>query len=228
MELVWRTGKGKYAVQFSVAGWCALPGTGKWTLPNFDTWIRASNRTHRPRSSIVLTGIPKSISQETVAQQLATGAAACWRELERKDLEDIRVERLSRRINTTNDQDVSNLGGPHWAPSLSGRVFASRELCEAILKDGGAVAGFSFHTARPFEPATRRCLRCGQVGVHTARFCRNPPRCRLCGQAHETIACPQYQTQQKQRQKQRQSTEETQADQPMQDCNPNGGVASQP
>ena len=228
VELVRRTGKGDYAVQFSVAGWRALPGTGKWTLPSFGTWIRASNRTHRPRSSIVLTGIPKTISQETVAQQLATGAAACWRELEREDLEDIRVERLNRRVNATNDQDAPNSGGPHWAPSLSVRVFASRGLCEAILKDGGAVVGFSFHTARPFEPATRRCLRCGQVGVHTARFCRNPPRCRLCGQAHETIACPQYKSQQRQRQKQRQPTEETQADQPMQDCNPNGGVASQP
>ena len=222
VELVRRTGKGDYAIQFSVAGWRALPGTGKWTLPSFGTWIRASNRTHRPRSSIVLTGIPKSISHETVAQQLVTGAAACWRELGREDLEDIRAERLNRRVNAPNDQDASNPGGPHWAPSLSVRVFASRALCEAILKDGGAVVGFSFHTARPFEPATRRCLRCGQVGVHIARFCRNPPRCRLCAQAHETIACPQYKNQQKQ------PTGEPQTDQPMQNCSPDGGVASQP
>ena len=86
MELVWWTGKGDYAIQFSAAGWRALPGTGRWMLPSFSTWIRTSNRTHRPRSSIVLIGIPKSISQETVAQQLATGAAACWRELNREDL----------------------------------------------------------------------------------------------------------------------------------------------
>ena len=155
VELVRRTGKGDYAIQFSAAGWRALPGTGRWTLPSFGTWIRTSNRTHRPRSSIVLTGIPKSISQETVAQQLATGAAACWRELDREDLADIRAERLNRRVNATNDHEASHSGDPHWAPSLSVRVFASRALCDAILKDGGAVVGFSFHTARPFEPATR-------------------------------------------------------------------------
>ena len=90
VELVWQTGKGDYAIQFSVAGWRALPGTGKWTLPSFGTWIQASNWTHRPRSSIVMTRIPKSISQETIAQQLVTEAAACWRELGREDLEDIK------------------------------------------------------------------------------------------------------------------------------------------
>ena len=222
VELVRRTGKGEYAVQFSVAGWRGLPGTGKWTLPGFGTWIRASNRTHRPRSSIVLTGIPKSLSHEVVAQQLATGAAARWRELGREEIEDIRVERLNRRVKAANDHDAPHPSGPHWAPSLSVRVFASQALCNAILKDGGAVVGFSFHPARPFEPATRRCLRCGQVGVHTARFCRNPPRCRLCAQTHETTACPQFKP------RQRPTSGENEDDQPMHNCNPDGGVASQP
>ena len=140
----------------------------------------------------MLTGIPKSLSQEAIRQELATGAVARWRELGREELEDIRVERLNRRVNEDNGHDASRPGGTQWAPSLSVRVFASRALCDAMLKDGGAVVGFSFHTARPFEPSTRRCLRCGQVGVHTARFCRNPPRCRLCARAHETMACPQY------------------------------------
>ena len=202
-------------------GWRGLPGTGRWTLPGFGTWIRASDRTHRPRGSIVLTGIPKSLSQEAIAQELATGAAERWRELGREEIEDIRVERLNRRVNEDNGPDALRPGGTQWAPSLSVRVFASRALCDAMLKDGGAVVGFSFHVARPFEPSTRRCLRCGQIGIHTARFCRNTPRCRLCARAHETTSCPQYKP------RQGRPKGPKQQDEHMRDRSPEDGAASQ-
>ena len=188
--MVRRTGKGEYTVQFTCTAWQLIPGTGKWTLPGFGQWKRVSARAHRPRSSVVLSGIPVAMTEEAVRKELST---ASWAKSNKKDYQEIRVERLNRKISTKSEPSTSSTSAQksrQWAPSTSIRVFASQALCEAILQDGGAVVGFTFHPARLFEPATRRCYRCGQIGFHSARFCRSAPRCRQCGKEHETIACP--------------------------------------
>ena len=194
VELVRRTGKGDYAIQFSAGAWSRVARDARWTVPGFGTWTRASDRPLRPRGSVVLTGISKSLTEAAMTQELAAGAAQRWPAVTPEELRNIRVERLNRRLNENNGQSngQANEGkGPgKWVPSTSVRLHASRAVCEAILQDGGAVVGYAFHPARPYEPMKRRCFRCGQVGVHSAKFCRNTPRCRICGKEHETTSCP--------------------------------------
>ena len=167
-----------------------MEGTVSWTLPGFGVWHRASTRPFRQRSSLVLTGIPSTMTDAALRQELVTGAATRWPALPAEDLQDIRVVRLNRRVPASNQPSSSLNGGTDWAPSTSIRLFASKVLCETILKEGGTVVGFTFRPARAFQPAKRRCMRCGQLGVHSAKYCRNTPRCRHCGLPHETLGCP--------------------------------------
>ena len=192
VEEVRRTGKGDYAVQFGPAAWERMEGTVSWTLPGFGEWHRASNRPFRQRSSLVLTGIPSTMTDEALRQELATGAATRWPALPAEDLQDIRVVRLNRRVPASHQPSSSTNGGTKWVPSTSIRLFASKVLCETILNAGGTVLGFTFRPARLFQPAKRRCMRCGQLGVHSAKYCRNTPRCRHCGLPHETSGCPSH------------------------------------
>ena len=141
----------------------------------------------------MLTRIPSSISQEAMRQELATGAATRWPALAADELQDINVVRLNRRVNGPNQSSKSANGVANWIPSTSVRIFATKALCEAILNAGGTVLGFAFREARPFQPAKRRCMRCGELGVHSAQYYRNTPRCRHCGLAHETRGCPTHQ-----------------------------------
>ena len=192
VEEVRRTGKGDYAVQFGTAAWERMEGTVSWTLPGFGVWHRASTSPFRQRSSLVLTGIPSTMTDAALRQELVTGAATRWPALPAEDLQDIRVVRLNRRVPASNQPSSSLNGGTDWAPSTSIRLFASKVLCETILKEGGTVVGFTFRPARAFQPAKRRCMRCGQLGVHSAKYCRNTPRCRHCGLPHETSGCPSH------------------------------------
>ena len=192
VEEVRRTGKGDYAVQFGPAAWERMEGTVSWTLPGFGEWHRASNRPFRQRSSLVLTGIPSTMTDEALRQELVTGAATRWPALPAEDLQDIRVVRLNRRVPASHQPSSSTNGGTKWVPSTSIRLFASKVLCETILNAGGTVLGFTFRPARLFQPAKRRCMRCGQLGVHSAKYCRNTPRCRHCGLPHETSGCPSH------------------------------------
>ena len=190
VELVRRTGKGDYIIQFSPVAWPGIPSSGSWTLADFGVWRRTTSEPFQKRSSVVLTGLPASLSHEAMQQELATHAAQRWPALAKEELSNIRVERLHRRVKDNNGPSSSTNRSPNWAPSTSIRLFGSQALCDAILEAGGTVLGFSFHKARPFQPATRRCMRCGHLGTHNAQYCRNPPRCRHCGRAHETLKCP--------------------------------------
>ena len=175
MEEVRRTGKGDYATQFSMAAWERLAGKDGWTIPGFGDWQRASRRPFRQRSSLVLTRIPSTLSEEAMRQELATGAATRWPALPAEELQDISVVRLNRRVNGSNQSLSSANGGSHWVPSTSVRLFATKALCEAILNEGGTVLGSAFHEARHFKLATWRCMRCGQMGIHSAKLLLQHP-----------------------------------------------------
>ena len=126
-------------------------------------------------------------------QELATGAATRWPALPAEELQDLTVVHLNRRVSGPNQSASIANGGSNWIPSTSVRVFAPKALCEAILNNGGTVLGFAFREARPFQPAKRRCMRCGELGVYSAQYFRNTSRCRHCGLAHETRGCPTHQ-----------------------------------
>ena len=190
VEEVRRTGRGDYAVQFSTAAWTGLADTRSWRIDGFGTWERTSSGPFRHRGSLVLTGIPTSFSDAALRQELETGAALRWPALSEQELQDIMVVRLNRRGNGPNRASSSQNDGSDWVPSTSVRLFASKKLCDEILNAGGTVLGFSFHKARPYQPALRKCMRCGQTGTHSAKYCRNVPRCRHCGLSHETSGCP--------------------------------------
>ena len=134
--------------------------------------------------AIVLSGVPLARSPLEVTRALAVDNASRWRGLKQEDFNSISCERLNRRV-----QGEAAAKDADWTPSTAMKVSASKELCDAILADGGAVLDFGWAPARPFQPTQRRCFRCGQLGSHIARFCRNPPRCRSCGGDHETRSC---------------------------------------
>ena len=193
VELVRRTAKGEYAVQFAASAWARLQGDRTVTLPSFGRWSRrVADRARRPRSSVVLQGVPKSLSPEQVVRDLLHGNGDRWKALRGSDLDDVSVERLNRRVPapaTAGDGQASR-SRAQWVPSATVKVSASAALCTAVLEEGGAVVGYSFRPARPFERAPIRCYRCGEMGFHVSKFCRNKPRCRHCGQGHETSDCP--------------------------------------
>ena len=149
----------------------------------------------RPRSSIVLQGVPKSMTPDQVSWDLVHGNGNRWRTINKEDLDNVTMERLNRRAPVTATatagagQDSRHRS--QWIPSATIRVSASTTFCKAVLEDGGAVVGYSFRHARPFERAPIRCFRCGEMGFHVGKYCRNKPRCRHCGKGHETTDCPE-------------------------------------
>ena len=162
-------------------------------LPTFGRWSwRVANRARRPRGSVVLQGVPKTMTPDKVAQDLLHGNGDRWKALTKADLDDVRVEHLNRWVPapaTTGDGQDSRPRA-QWLPSVTVRVFSSAALCTVVLKEGGAVVGYSFRPMRPYERAPIRCYRCGEMGFHIGRFYRNKPRYRHCGRGHETSGCP--------------------------------------
>ena len=132
------------------------------------------------------------MTPDQVARDLLHGNGDRWKALNGAALDDVRVERLNRRVPGPAPVVAGQDGRPRspWLPSATVHVFASTALCNTILEGGGAVVGYSFRPARPFERAPIRCYRCGEMGFHVAKFCRNKPRCRHCGKGHETFHCP--------------------------------------
>ena len=193
VELVRRTAKGEYAVQFAMPAWERLQTDRSITLPTFGRWSRrVADRARRPRDSVVLQGVPKTMTPDQVVRDLLHGNGDRWKALPGADLDDVRVERLNRRVPApaTAGDGQDSRPRAQWLPSATVRVFASAALCTAVLKEGGAVVGYSFRPARPYERAPIRCYRCGEMGFHVGKFCRNKPRCRHCGRGHETSGCP--------------------------------------
>ena len=156
VELVRRTARGEYAIQFASAAWERLQADRAVTLPSFGRWHRkVANRARPQRNSIVLQGVPKSMTPDQVARDLLEGNGDRWKALPRPALDDVRVERLNRRVPAPapagDGQDSRSRA--QWLPSTTVRVFASTALCSAILEEGGAVVGYSFCSARPYERA---------------------------------------------------------------------------
>ena len=201
VELVRRTARGEYAVQFASAAWERLQVDRAVTLPSFGQWHRkVADRARQQRNSVVVQGVPKSMTPDQVVRDLLQGNGDRWKALPRPALDDVRVERLNRRVPAPAPAGDGQDGRPRtqWLPSATVRVFASTALCNAILEEGGAVVGYSFRPARPYERAPIRCYRCGEMGFHVGKFCRNKPRCRQCGKGHETSHCPDRQQTQNQ------------------------------
>ena len=192
VELVRRTAKGEYAVQFATVAWEQLQTDRTLSLPSFGRWSRrVADPARRQRNSVVLQGVPKTMTPDQVARDLLHGNGDRWKGLPGAALDDVRVERLNRRVPAPGGQDSRSRS--QWLPSATVRVFASTALCTAILEGEGAVVGYSFRPARPFERAPIRCYRCGEMGFHVGKFCRNKPRCRHCGKGHQTSHCPDRQ-----------------------------------
>ena len=193
VELVRRTAKGEYAVQFGTSAWARLQADRTITLPRFGRWFRrGADPARRQRNSVVLQGVPKSMTPDQVVRDLLSGNGDRWKDLNGPELDDVRVERLNRRVTApaTAGDGQDSRSRSQWLPSASVRVFASAALCTAILEEGGAVVGYSFRPARPYERAPIRCYQCGEMGFHVRKYCRNKPRCRHCGKGHETSTCP--------------------------------------
>ena len=99
MELVRRTAKGEYAVQFATPAWERLQIDRSITLPTFGRWSRrVADRARRPRNFVVLQGVPKTMTPDQVVWDLLHGNGDRWKALPGADLDDIRVERLNRRV----------------------------------------------------------------------------------------------------------------------------------
>ena len=182
-----RTGHGEYAVLLTRRGFERAKTLQPVQVADFGRWEHAEDARQRLMGgTIVLSGVPLARSPSEVARALVADNAGRWPGLKQEDFSSITCERLNRRtLGGTSSQDAG------WTPSTAVKVSASKALCDAILMDGGAVLDFGWAPARPFQPTQRRCFRCGQLGSHVARFCRNPPRCRSCGGDHETRSCPQ-------------------------------------
>ena len=71
MELVRCTAKGEYAVQFAARAWACLQADRTIMLPNFGGWFRwVVNPVCRQRNSMVLQGVPKSMTPNQVVRDL--------------------------------------------------------------------------------------------------------------------------------------------------------------
>ena len=184
VELVRRTGKGEYVVQLVRGALERLALDFAVSLPGFGRWTRSPSGV-KPGSSVVVGGIPKTLSDAEVTADLQSANRAALAACSEADIAAIRVVRLNRRSPSSQGS-----AGPRWVPSTSVRVLAAPAVCEALLRAGGAVVRFGFHMCREYTPTPRRCSNCGEFGLHSGQFCRRPPRCRHCGQGHRSDGCP--------------------------------------
>ena len=98
IELVRRTVKGEYVIQFVASAWDSLQVDRTITLPSFGRWSRqVADLARRPCSTFVLQEVPKSLTPDQVARDLLHCNGDRWRGLKMDDLHDVRVEQLHRR-----------------------------------------------------------------------------------------------------------------------------------
>ena len=168
VELVRRTARGEYAIQFASSAWERLQADQAVTLPSFGQWHRkVAERARAQRNSVVLQGVPKSITPDQVVRGLLEGNGDRWKALPRSALDDVRVERLNRWVPALAPAGDGQDSRPRaeWLPSATMRIFSSTALCTAILEEGGTVVGYSFRYARPYERAPLDAIAVGRWGT---------------------------------------------------------------
>ena len=185
LELVGRTNRGDYALQFSPAVWGCI-GTAspvpEFRVPGFGTWVPV--RQGAPGVSVVLRGVPLGLSDDDIRQALVHGNSATWAPMTTDEVSRgiLAVQRMNRKTKAANGQTA-------WEPSLGIKVTLTAPCASSLLQHGSALVAFKVVEVAPFEPPKRRCFRCGEVGTHLGQYCRNSARCRHCGGAHETRHC---------------------------------------
>ena len=190
IELVRRTRQGAYQVQFFPGFFTPAQETLREhdiSLDSFGHWRLSRQSSGAPfhdTISVVISRIPLSMSTLDFEEEFAVCNGSRFSGFDSQSLRSAlrSTTRLSRRT-------TDSSGSSSWIPSSSLRCNVDRKLGEALLAHGSLVIGFQLVDVRPYHPPVRFCFHCASEG-HLARFCRNPPRCRRCGQGHPLRDCP--------------------------------------
>ena len=196
VELLRRTSKGGYCVQFSPSCSTQAQALSSLTLDDGTIWrctpLQQSSsiftsgdknlrRATIRRDSFIVAGVPESIDDSKLLTTFAASNA------ERLQLSPAMLaarlksaERLQRRLSRGPDAGK-------WVPSHSVRFSGDTSLVNAILATGHAILDFRALEVRHYSFPSRTCFHCGLSG-HVAKHCRS--RCHRCTSRHPTQPCP--------------------------------------
>ena len=145
-----------------------------------------------PLPSMVVTGVPLSLSDDDIKEGLIAGSGRTLPALEQNELRRIEVRRLFLRAREqgmppgrqpgseareTSRATTSGDSAPQSdsRPTRSVRVFVPPVLLDRFLSEGCVSIRWSVHSCRPYTPTQFYCKTCQRMGTHSTKHHREGP-----------------------------------------------------
>ena len=165
VEIVRRTARGGYCVQFSESiaprvrrlASLSINSGEQWTIHPLSAEASVSPRDKNSRNvrrdCFVISRIPSELSEVDILPRLARQNASRLRTTERDLLSRFRsVKTLQRRL-------ASGKDARKWVPSSSVCVYADPKLVSSVLTLGLVILDYQTYSVRPFEMPVLQCER---------------------------------------------------------------------
>ena len=148
---------------------------GEWTV---------SEGAPSPGRSVVVTGVPKHLTEQQVAAEVVEGTMCDLPEAARARLPSLRVQRLTKQVRQEGPhpegdpappgaRKVGHGPAPEFVTSWCCRIFAANELIDLFLVRGYLNLRWALLPVRQYNPPTFYCAKCKRRGSHSTRFYRD-------------------------------------------------------
>lgn len=193
-EDVRRDGRGAFYIQFSDTMWNHL--NSSWDLDTINRTINlraygvwdittSSPSPLTNMTPIVVTGVRLDMPSENILKELVMSNSDLNLDVSMIPSKIRQATRLTRWNNNTTITDPNR----KRVPCTSVLFWTAPDIAKTILERQLVSFEYRILSVHQYNRPVIKCLQCGMKGSHLARDCRNPAKCRVCGDAHDTQAC---------------------------------------